>query len=176
MRARILRMKTLHELLAEIEMEATATGRLLERVPAGRLAWRPHPKSMTLGQLALHVATIPASYAGAIAGSAAEAAEIVIHPECNSLDDLRRAWTNNLASVRELLGRADDGEAPFSIAQNGKALLTLPKANARRIFVLNHWYHHRGQLTVYLRLLDIAIPSIYGPSADENPFEAAAAA
>ena len=83
---------------------------------------------------------------------------------------LRRAWTDCLGTVREQLGREFGADSNWSISQNGKALMTLPKSAARRMLMLNHWYHHRGQLTVYLRLLDVAVPSIYGPSADENPF------
>jgi len=165
-------MTNSYEILAEIEQEAAATGRLLERLPADRLAWRPHPKSMSLGQLGLHVATIPAGCNAAIAGGATEAADLVHHPECTSLDEIRRAWTDNLHSVREQLKRDTEADSQWSLSQDGRGLLTLPKSAARRMLMLNHWYHHRGQLTVYLRLLNIPVPSVYGPSADENPFAA----
>jgi uncharacterized damage-inducible protein DinB len=156
--------------LAEIEHEAISTGHLLERVPASRMAWRPHPKSMSLGQLALHVATIPANIATLLEGSGVEAANLAVHPEAASDREIREAWQNTLGTVREKLKSSTEVEHSWSITTEGKPLLTLPHSAVRRMLMLNHWYHHRGQLTVYLRLLDVPIPSIYGPSADEDPF------
>ena len=171
LRRRMKFMNNSSEFLAEIEHEAASTGRLLERIPAGRLDWRPHPKSMSLGQLGMHVATIPSRYAEIIANDAIEVADLVNHVGCDSLEELRQAWALNLASVREQIRQAAVApDSNWSVARDGKPLLTLPKATARRLLMLNHWYHHRGQLTVYLRLLDIPVPSVYGPSADENPF------
>jgi len=164
-------MPTNQPLLQELEQEVIATGRLLDRLPADRLAWRPHPKSMTLGQLALHVATIPASYHRAISLGTTQASEIATHPECTSLEQIKSAWQSNLLAARKQLRTEAADDSDWSLESHGKPLLTLPKSVARRLLMLNHWYHHRGQWTVYLRLLDIPVPSVYGPSADENPWE-----
>ena len=156
------------EQLLEIEEEVKATGRLLERIPAGKLGWKPHPRSMSLGQLALHVATIPSAVAAEVRTEGTDAGSLVQHPEPQSMEEIREAWARNLSAVQDLGADGDDGT--WSVTGRGKALLTLPKKVARRLLMLNHWYHHRGQLTVYLRLLDVPLPPVYGPSADENPF------
>jgi uncharacterized damage-inducible protein DinB len=163
-------MITLRDALTELEQEATATGRLLDRLPTDRLSWRPHPRSMTLGQLALHVATIPRSYAARIGSGRTEVAELVAHPDCDSIAEIRAAWTATTAFVRDAPRGDAAPDAAWSLTRDGSPILTLPAAAARRTLLLNHWVHHLGQLTVYLRLLDVPIPSIYGPSADEDPF------
>ncbi|MFN7919711.1 MAG: DinB family protein [Bryobacteraceae bacterium] len=154
----------------EFEQEAAATGRLLQRVPEERLPWRPHQKSMSLGELALHVATIPASVAELLGGDGVEAASLLVHPEARSVSEIGQAWERTLATTRALLSSTGDDHEPWSIRKGGQPALTIPKGAARRMLMLNHWYHHRGQLTVYLRLLDVPVPSVYGASADENPF------
>lgn len=99
-----------------------------------------------------------------------EAAVLIIHPQTDSVKEIHEAWQNTLATVREKLQSSDEEDHSRSITKEGRPLLTLPQSAVRRMLMLNHWHHHRGQLTVYLRLLDVLIPSIYGPSADENPF------
>jgi uncharacterized damage-inducible protein DinB len=160
-------------LLQEFETEAATTRRVLERVPTDKLAWKPHPKSMSLGTLALHVAASP----GVICGWASEdvtelKGEQTPPPE--STDQILAAHDNSVTNSKDILARlGDDGlKAMWSAKAGEQTLMTMPKAALVRAIVMNHWIHHRGQLSVYLRLLDVAVPSIYGPSADENPFAA----
>lgn len=166
-------------LIQEIEQECATTRRVLERVPGDQLSWRPHPKSMSLGQLALHVATSP--------GFITEWA----------LEDVRQGGVGSAppqpASVAEILSAHDDGvkKARAALSTIGDAgmermwqlktpegapVFSMPKGALIRSVALNHTYHHRGQLSVYLRLLNVPVPSIYGPSADESPRAAAAQA
>jgi len=160
-------------ILQEFENEAGTTRRVLERVPTDKLAWKPHPKSMSLGVLALHLAASPA----VISGWACEAethfkGEPV--PEPASTAEILAAHDAGVKTVKDSLGGlGDEGLKKMWTAKAGDAtLMQMPKAALVRAIVLNHWYHHRGQLSVYLRLLDVPVPSIYGPSADENPFAA----
>jgi uncharacterized damage-inducible protein DinB len=155
-------------LLEEIEHELVATGKLLDRLPESRLGWRPHPKSMSLGQLALHVATIPAGIAASLEAGGAEAADLLTHPAAESVAGIQAAWGRTMAYLRQNPIAANDGE--WSVRHAGRVVMTLPKATVSRFLMLNHWYHHRGQLTVYLRLLDVPLPAVYVASADENPF------
>ena len=156
--------------LAEFEQESVATGRLLDRLPADRLSWRPHPKSMSLGQLGLHVATIPGGMATILGGPGVEASDILNHPEAASVEQILQAWQETIITARERIPGWDEGSEPWSVTRNGKTAMTIPKSFARRLLMLNHWYHHRGQLTVYLRLLNVPLPAIYAASADENLF------
>jgi len=166
-------MTIIDGLLAELEQEAQTTQRVLDRVPEAHLAWRPHAKSMSLGQLALHVATVP----GVVAERAAE--DVVspfafIQPEATTTAELAPALAASVAKARQLLGGFDDRRmtALWRLQAGGKDLLAMPRVAFVRAIMLNHWYHHRGQLQVYLRLLDVPVPSVYGPTADENPFAA----
>jgi len=171
-------MKIIDGLLAELEQEAATTQRVLERIPQAHLSWRPHPKSMSLGQLALHVATIP--------GTVAELAAIDTMPEppnftqaeAASSAELVPALSASVARARKALGGFDDAKmgATWRLQSGGKDILAMPRVAVVRSIMLNHWYHHRGQLLVYLRLLNQSVPSVYGPTADENPFAAAMAA
>jgi uncharacterized damage-inducible protein DinB len=161
---------TIEGFIAEFDHESAATGRLLDRLPADRLSWRPHPKSMSLGELGLHVATIPGGMATLLEGPGVEAADILIHPEAVTVEQILQAWQQTIATFHEKIPNSDDGDRPWSVNKDGKPAVTVPKSAARRLFMLNHWYHHRGQLTVYLRLLDVPLPAVYAASADENPF------
>jgi len=154
--------------LEEIEHEAVATGKLLDRIPEGKLGWRPHPKSMSLGELALHVATIPATVAAALEAGEAEATDLLTHPGARSLVEIHAAWDRTMAYLRQNPIPASDGK--WIVRHGGKVAVTLPKSAVSRFLMLNHWYHHRGQLTVYLRLLEVPLPAVYVASADENPF------
>ena len=157
--------------LREFDREAAITRRVLERVPSDRLAWKPHAKSMSLGHLAMHIATGPGTIAGwAILDTFAFAGDPA--PVAASTADVLAAHDAGAANVRAVLNTMGDAglETMWSASAGGKTLMTMPKAALVRSMVLNHYYHHRGQLTVYLRLLDVPVPSIYGPSADENPF------
>ena len=157
--------------LAELEQEAGTTRRVLERVPEGKLGWKPHAKSMSLGQLALHVATIPGSLASILAGDGLEMTSRE-YPTATSAAELMNALEESLRTAKEVIGNFDDQKALaiWKLTKDGKELFAAPRIALIRSILLNHWYHHRGQLSVYLRLLDVPMPSIYGPSADENPF------
>ena len=158
-------------LLQELDQEARTTRRVLERVPDDRLAWKPHAKSMSLGQLALHVATVPGAVAEIAAKSEIQVPEF-IQPSASSAKELIPALDRSVARAKEIVGGLDSAAlgATWSLKNGDKAVMAIPRAALLRSTMLNHWYHHRGQLSVYLRLLDVPLPSIYGPSADENPF------
>jgi uncharacterized damage-inducible protein DinB len=160
-------------LLQEFDNEAGTTRRVLERIPADKLAWKPHPKSMSLGVLGLHVAASP----GVICGWASEDVTQLKgepSPTPASTDEILSAHDASVKKSKEILGNlGDEGlKAMWSAKVGDNTLMTMPKAALVRAIVMNHWIHHRGQLSVYLRLLDVPVPSIYGPSADENPFAA----
>ena len=171
-------MAMIDVLLAELEQESQTTARVLERVPQAHLSWKPHPKSMSLGQLALHIATTP--------GNVAELASIDTvpeppqfgQPEAATTAELVPALEASLAKARQHLGGFDDARmsAMWRLMINGQEVMAMPRVAFVRAVMLNHSYHHRGQLLVYLRLLNLSVPSVYGPTADENPFVAAAAA
>lgn len=165
-------------LLAELEQEAMTTRRVLERVPEARLSWKPHPKSMSLGQLALHIATVPGNVAELAAMDTIPVPPAFVQPEAASTAELVPALTASVAKARHHLGELDDAamHAPWRLMSGGREVMVMPRVAFARAIMLNHWYHHRGQLLVYLRLLDVPVPSVYGPTADENPFAAAAAA
>jgi uncharacterized damage-inducible protein DinB len=158
--------------LAEFENEAKTTRRVLERVPSDKLTWKPHPKSMSLGALAQHVAMSP----GVICGWALDDVTEFgggAPPDPKSTDDIVAAHDQSVARVKDILSKMSDETCRTWSAKpkgGGDAFFAMPKVALLRALGLNHTYHHRGQLSVYLRLLDVPVPSIYGPSADENPF------
>ena len=161
-------------LLQEIEQEGTTTRRVLERVPADRLGWKPHPKSMSLGQLALHVAQVPGFIATWALADTTTLDGGHEPAQAHSREELLAAYDASVAQTREALRQLGDAglQGQWQATAGGATLLTMPKSALFRSILLNHWYHHRGQLSVYLRLLDVPVPSIYGPSADENPLAA----
>jgi uncharacterized damage-inducible protein DinB len=164
-------MRLVDPILMELAQEAPATRRVLERVPADRLDWRPHPKSMSLGQLALHVATIPGAIAELVREDTFELGAFT-QPAATTTQELLDALDNSMRNATELVGGIDDARALalWRATKEGKEMLAIPRIGVLRAIMLNHWYHHRGQLCVYLRFLDVPLPSVYGPSADENPF------
>lgn len=159
------------DLLQELEQEAGATRRVLERVPDAHLDWRPHPKSWSLGQLALHVAQVPGGVATLAMQSPASPPQFVQERPQRSAD-LVPALDDSISTAKSMLGSASDATMmeTWRLVAGDRELLAMPRAAFVRAIMLNHWYHHRGQLLVYLRQLDIPVPSVYGPSADENPF------
>ena len=165
-------------LLAEMDQEAQSTARVLERVPQAQLSWRPHAKSMSLGQLALHVATIPGNVAQLAAQTTIPEPPQFIQAEAATAAELVPALKAGLAKAREVLGGMDDAKLmeTWRLMSGGKEIMAMPRAAVIRMIMLNHWYHHRGQLLVYLRMHNVPLPSVYGPTADENPFAAAMAA
>ena len=164
-------------LLQELEQEARTTRRVLERVPDAHLAWKPHDKSRSLGQLALHVATVPGGVATLASTPVGQAPNFGIEPGASTAAELLPALDESIAKARGILQGMDDASmmATFRIMAGNRELMAMPRVAFLRAIMLNHWYHHRGQLLVYLRLLNQSVPSVYGPTADENPFAAAAA-
>lgn len=164
-------MPIIDSLLMELEQEQQSTRKLFERTPEDKLGWKPHPKSYSLGQLAMHIAQLPAQLAMMAAQDVFQFTPFQ-QPEARSRAELLRTSEEALAAARKTLSQMDDKRlmAAWTAQQNGQTLITMPRIALLRTFLLNHFYHHRGQLSVYLRLLDVPLPSIYGPSADENPF------
>ena len=160
-------------LMQELEQEAATTRRLLERVPEDKLAWQPHKKSMTLGRLAHHVATTPGDMAGVASADTFDFGTFSGSEESKNNAELLAAHEASVSKAKSFLDGMDDARAmaTWKATMGGKELMAMPRVGVVRSMMLNHWIHHRGQLSVYLRLLDIPVPSIYGPSADENPFE-----
>jgi uncharacterized damage-inducible protein DinB len=170
-------MRLIDPILAELEQEAPATRRVLARVPDAHLSWRPHPKSFSLGQLALHVATIPGNIAQLAALEQLAEPPQFVQPAATRAAELVPALDASLAQARQILSGFDDAAmtGTWRLLSGGRELMALPRAAILRTIMLNHWYHHRGQLLVYLRLHDVPLPSVYGPTADESPFEPAIA-
>ena len=163
-------------LLPEFDEEMTATRRVLERVPDGKASWKPHPKSMTLGRLATLVAELPGWVVNTITRD-----ELDIMqpggppPKFEALDSTARIlelFDRNAAAARAALAKTPDAEfkKPWAFKVSGRTVATNPKFTVYRRTVLNHLVHHRGQLTVYLRLNGAAVPAVYGPTADEPNF------
>lgn len=165
-------MALIDGMLHELEQETQTTRRVLERVPDHQLGWRPHERARTLGELALHVAMVPGGVAELVASPSPAQAPRFTDPSPKSAAELIPALDQSIAKAKQMLGGMDDATltATWRLMQGDRELFAIPRVAMLRSVMLNHWYHHRGQLTVYLRELGVPIPSIYGPSADENPF------
>jgi uncharacterized damage-inducible protein DinB len=160
-------------MLKEFREEVAITKRVLDRVPPDKLSWKPHPKSMSLGALALHIATVPGALARISQLDEFDAAQANFNPpEAKTLEEIQAALDESVRTAEECVGGMSDQKAQgnWRLLVNGKQAFSRPRAEVLRSIMLNHWYHHRGQLSVYLRLLDVPVPVIYGRSADENPF------
>ena len=160
-------------LLKEFREEAATTKRVLERVPENKLPWKPHAKSMALGQLAWHVAAVPGNLARLTQQDSFDVAQASFAPPLpKSVAEILAAFEESLRDAEQSLQGLTDERAyqNWSLMRSDRELFHRPRIEVVRSIMLNHWYHHRGQLSVYLRLLDVPLPSIYGPSADENPF------
>lgn len=165
-------MAIAESILPEFDHETATTRTLLERVPEGKAAWKPHAKSMSLGELAIHVASIPLW-----AKTTLRDTEFDVNPPggpsykpptFGSTAQMLATYDEAVKAARALLASTSDAEfmTPWALKNGGKTIFSLPRAGVLRSFVLNHAIHHRGQLSVYLRLLDVPLPSIYGPTAD----------
>ena len=165
-------MLTISDVLQELEHEARTTRRVLERVPEDQLAWRPHDKSMTLGELAMHIATLPGAIAEISTRPTFDVNTAIPRPSASSVAELVATLDQSLARARALLGGMDDAAlmTPWRMMNGDREITAMPRAMLLRSVMLNHWYHHRGQLTVYLRQTGALVPAIYGASADEKPF------
>lgn len=165
-------MPMVDALLPEFDHEMTTTRKVLERVPEDRFDWKPHTKSFSLGVLAAHVANLPTWGADTLNKSEIDIAgtpPLVAPP---SKTELLAAFDRNVAATRSALAGRSDAEllAMWTLKRGGKPIFSMPKTAVLRSFVFSHLIHHRGQLCVYLRLLDVPVPPIYGPSADEPAF------
>ena len=158
-------------MLAEFETQALITRKFLERLPEDKLTWKPHEKSMTAGQLALHLATTPAGIARFVQNNPAQASGKFEFPQPASVAEILKAHDEGVVAVRELLLKFDDTAMTetWRLVAADKQLMAAPRVGFVRNIMLNHWYQHRGQFSVYLRLLNVAVPASWGPSADEPP-------
>jgi uncharacterized damage-inducible protein DinB len=165
----------LDSLINELRQEAVTTKRVLERIPEEKLSWKPHQTSLSLGQLSLHVASIPGNVTSLAQLDAFDASDAnFVPPEPESVEQILRAFDESMNSAESYLSGLDNKAAtdPWRLTSKGEEVFSMPRISMLRTIMLNHWYHHRGQLLVYLRLLDQSVPSVYGPTADENPFAA----
>jgi uncharacterized damage-inducible protein DinB len=163
-------------LLPEFDQEMANTRKVLERVPDDRLDWRPHPKSFTMGALATHLATLPSwmveTFKQDTLDIRPDGKDYVPPPEARSNGELLSRFDAAVVAGRAALAAATDIAMfeQWSLLSGGTRILTMPRAAVLRSFILSHSIHHRAQLTVYLRLNDIPVPALYGPSADEGAF------
>jgi len=160
-------------MLHEFREEAAITKRVLDRVPADKLTWKPHAKSMTLGQLAGHIAAIP----GRISRMAQQDCFDVLKgsfvpAQPASLEEILSTLEQGVRDAEQILQSLTEEQlaGTFRLMKGERELFSQPRTAILRTILLNHWYHHRGQLSVYLRLLEVPLPVIYGRSADTDPF------
>lgn len=160
-----------HLLIQEFDREVSSTRKTLERVPAGKWDWKPHKKSGTLGWLAGHIATLP-SFGTTIVRRPSLEISGANFPRVETHDMLINTFDRSSEDTRKALAELEDAhlEQNWTLTNNGQAIFTMPRYLALRSMCFNHIVHHRAQLTVYLRLLDIPVPGLYGPSADETVF------
>lgn len=167
-------MRLSETMLPEFDQEMAGTRQTLERVPEDKLDWRPHEKSWMMKELATHVANVPSWATMTIQTEELDIAppgeEPYREPAANSRAELLAKFDTGVAAARAALVEASDEHllAPWSLLAGGKSFFTMPRAAVLRSFVMNHMIHHRAQLTIYLRLNDVPVPALYGPSADEG--------
>jgi uncharacterized damage-inducible protein DinB len=165
-------MSIAEALLPEFDHETATTRTLLERVPEAMASWKPHAKSMSLGELAMHVATIPGWAPATLKETEFDTnppgGQPYSPPRFESTAAMVSAYEQSVKATRELLAGTTDGEmmVPWALKSGGKTMFSMPRIAVFRSFIMNHAVHHRGQLSVYLRMCDVPLPSIYGPTAD----------
>lgn len=157
--------------LAEFDVQAPITRKFLERLPEDKLTWKPHTKSLTAGQLAFHLATVPAGIIQFVGNNPAEAPKSFEFPQPASREEILKTFDEGVATVRKLLPKFDDAamQETWHMVAGGHEIMAQPREGFVRDIMFSHWYQHRGQFCVYLRLLNVAVPSSWGPSADEAP-------
>ena len=161
-------------LLSEFDYEMANTRKTIERVPEDKFDWKPHDRSMTMGGLATHIANIPTWASRAIRQDSFDMAPQGGPPAratlAGSRNELLETFDKNVADARSAISEASDEHlmTKWSLLSGGETVMTLPRVVVLRSFVMNHQIHHRGQLSVYLRLNDVPVPALYGPSADES--------
>jgi uncharacterized damage-inducible protein DinB len=163
----------MESMLNEFREEAGITRRALQRVPTDKLGWKPHPKSMSLGQLSLHIATIPGQLARLSQLDGFDVTQGNFDPpQPKNIEEVLAAHEQSVLDAEKCLQEMTEqqAQAKWRLMKKDKEIFNKPRIDIVRSIMLNHWYHHRGQLSVYLRLLEVPVPVIYGRSADENPF------
>ena len=160
-------------LLPEFDQEMAGTRKTLERVPEAALGWKPHPKSYSMGDLATHVAHVPSWMSMTLEGDSFDVSpngEPMRLPPATSVAELLERFDRGAAEARAALAKTTDQTClgSWALLANGQTLFSMPRAAVVRSFVMSHLVHHRAQLTVYLRLNDVPVPALYGPSADEG--------
>jgi uncharacterized damage-inducible protein DinB len=168
-------MRMIDPMLMEFDRECSTTRKLLSRVPGDKLSWKPHAKSMSIGQLAQHLATLPHWIGDSLLPGEFDMAKgggDFSPKEAASAEAVLKTFDESVAAAKSAMAQLDDTRAmgTWKLRHGEKVILEMPRIALVRTILLNHSIHHRGQLSVYLRLLDVAVPAIYGPSADENPF------
>lgn len=167
-------MSIAESFLAEFETQAPITRRFIERLPEDKLTWKPHEKSMTAGQLAYHLASVPGGIVRFVQNNPAQAPDFTDanrFPQPASRQEILNKLQESIAAVRNLLPKFDDAamNETWRITAGGREVVAQPRAQFLRDVMLSHWYQHRGQFSVYLRMLNVAVPASWGPSADEPP-------
>jgi len=159
-------------ILMELEQEAQTTRKLLNIIPEDKLEWRPHPKAKSLGELAVHIARLQGGVAELARTDQSELPDFLRDPAAEGRAQILELFEDSLKKAKEIVAATDDGQAlaDWTLTRGDRTIMTMPRIAVWRSILLNHNYHHRGQLATYLRQLDVPLPSIYGPSADDNPF------
>ena len=163
-------MSIAKSLLAEFEIQAPITREFLERLPEDKFTWKPHERSMTAGQLAYHLAFVPGAVVRLVNANPTPEPNFNF-PQPSSRQEILKTFDESIATVRDLLPKLTDERmnATWRLMAGDKEVLALPRAQFLRDVMLSHWYQHRGQFSVYLRILGVPVPASWGPSADEPP-------
>ena len=164
-------MSIAQAMLAEFEIQAPITRRFLERLPQDKLTWKPHAKSMSAGQLAYHLAFVPGSVVQFAQSNPGQLPDFADFPQAASSEEVLKIFDESVRTVRSLLPKFTDQAMmeTWRLMLGQREVLAQPRGLFLRDVLLSHWYQHRGQFGVYLRLLDIPVPASWGPSADEPP-------
>lgn len=154
---------------AEFAQESASTRKMLERLPEDELDWQPHERSMSLARLASHLADLPGWAPAVMSTEELDLATVDMPPTVQSKDELLARWDANVEAFQGALAGAGDADlmVKWRLRSGDQVFVNLPRAASLRGFILSHLYHHRGQLSVFLRLLDVPLPAVYGPTADE---------
>ena len=157
-------------IIAELQHEAGTTRKMLERVPQGSLAWKPHEKSRTLGEVAAHIANLPGVFITPLDRDDFDRNDYQPGAVVDSLADILETFDKNISSALEMLKTLSDERllASWRYRYGEQVIFEMPRLAVIRLMALNHLIHHRGQLSVYLRLLNVPLPPVYGPTADEE--------
>lgn len=163
-------MSLAESIFTEFDIQAPITRIFLERLPESKLTWRPHERSMTAGQLAFHLARVPGGVVQAVQQNPVQAPEFATETQPTSVKEILETFDQSVVTVRKvLLAYNDDSmRETWRLMRGDQELLAIPRMQFLRDIMLNHWYQHRGQFSVYLRMLDVAVPASWGPSADER--------